>query len=70
MIGFFSFFEVWLVMPIPSGHHMDSGIYIYVCVCVCVYTHSLLILFSIMVYPRRLDVVPCAVQSDLIASSF
>ena len=28
--------------------------------------HSFLIFFSIMVYPRRLDIVPCAIQWDLV----
>ena len=40
--------------------HSDSVIG--VCVCVCVYAHSFLILFSISVYPRRLDIVPWAVE--------
>ena len=33
----------------------------------CVYIYSL---SSIMVYPKRLDLVPCAVQQDLIAYPF
>ena len=30
-------------------------------------THSFLILFSIMVYPRRLDILPCADSSTLLS---
>ena len=42
--------------------------YIYICVYIYIHTHILfLILSSIMVYPKRLDTVPCAVQQDLIA---
>ena len=36
-----------------------------------IYIHILfLILSSIMFYPKRLDLVPCAVQQDLIAYPF
>ena len=31
-----------------------------------IHTHFLKIFFSIVVYPRRLNIVPCAVQQDLI----
>ena len=37
------------------------------------YTHTCIlfpILSPIMVYPKRLDIVPCAVQQDLIAYPF
>ena len=36
-----------------------------------IYTHMpFLILSSIMIYPKRLDIFPCAVQKDLIAYPF
>ena len=35
-----------------------------------IYTHSFLVLSSITFYPKRLDIVPCAIQLDLIAYSF
>ena len=42
-----------------------SYVYIYI------YTHSLfLILSSIMVYPKRLAIVPCAIQQDVTAYPF
>ena len=28
------------------------------------------IFFSVMVYPRRLDIVPCAIQKNLVVSPF
>ena len=35
----------------------------YICVCVCI---SFLMLFSIMVYPKRPDIVPCATSFEWI----
>ena len=46
------------------------------CVYVCIYIYMntnilfFLILSSIMAYPKRLDIVPCAIQEDFIAYPF
>ena len=42
-----------------------------VCVCVCVYAHIYMYiffikLFSIMIYHNILNIVPCAIQLDLV----
>ena len=39
-----------------------------ICMCVCVYIYILfLTLSSIMLHHKQLDIVPCAIQQDLIA---
>ena len=57
------FFEVQLiyhVVPTSAVQQSDS-VYIYI---------HFFMFFSIMVYPRRLDIVPCAIQQDLIVYPF
>ena len=34
------------------------------------YIYSFLIFFSIMLYPRRWDIIPSAIQQDLVAHPF
>ena len=51
---FFSFYYSWLMVLVHYSKVTPSYLY----------TQSL-ILSSIMVYPKRLDIVPCAVQQDL-----
>ena len=36
----------------------------------CIYIYPFLVLFSIMVCLKRLGIVPCAIQQDLIAYPF
>ena len=57
------------VVSITAIHQSNSVIHIHICVCVYIYiyiyTHihtSFFIFFSIMVYHRILNIVPCAVQ--------
>ena len=52
------------VVPISAVQQSDSlyiCIYTRMCVCVCVYAFFF-IFFSIMVYPEKLAIVPCAMQ--------
>ena len=60
------FIEVQLTynVVLVSGVEQSNSVYVCVCVCVCVcvYTHIFFfILFSIMVYYRKLNIVPYAI---------
>ena len=61
---FYFLIEAQLVyngVPISAVHQSDSVIHI----------HTLFkIIFSIVVHPRRLDIVPCALQQDLMVYPF
>ena len=50
------------MMPVPVVQQS----YTVMCVCTCTFSF----LSSIMFCPKRLDIVPCAVQQDLIADPF
>ena len=41
--------------------------YMYMCVYIYIYEFFFLILSSLMFYPKRLDIVPCTIEQDLIA---
>ena len=58
---------IYSVVLISTVEQRDSVIYIYI----YVYTHTFFfIFFSIMVYHRVLNIVPCAIQEDLVAHPF
>ena len=54
---------IYSVVSISAIKHSDPVIHIYMCVCVCmyIYVYSFLTLFSIMFYPKRLNIVLCEV---------
>ena len=63
---FLNFIDVSLTynaMLISTVQQNDSVIYIYVCVCVYIYIYTF---FSILAYHRILNIVPCAIQKDLV----
>ena len=57
---FLFFIELWLTYNVVLITSVQES-YSVICVCVCVYI-LFFILFSIMVYHRILNIVPCAVQ--------
>ena len=69
---FFNFHQLWLIygMSISAVKHSDPVILTYMDTYIYTYTHSFSHTISIMFYPKRLDVVLCAVQYDLIAYPF
>ena len=52
---------IYSVVLISAVQQSDSVIHVYT---------SFFIFFSIMVYPRRLDIVSCAIQQDLVVYPF
>ena len=58
--------------------HIYTYMYVHTCMCMyvytdtnmCVHTHTFFIFFSIMVYYRILNRVPCAIQKDLVVYVF
>ena len=73
---------IYNVVPISAVYQSDSVIYIYIYMYIYIYvyiyihthTHKYIymcifffVLSSVMVYPMWLDIVPCAIQQDLIA---
>lgn len=74
MLMEFIFFVTMLchsVYPSDPGIHVYICTYVYICVYICIYTClPFLMLPSIVLYAKRLDVAACAAQSDLIAYPF
>ena len=46
--------------PISAVQQSDSVIYIHICIYIYIHSHPFFILFSIMVYPRKLYIVKLA----------
>ena len=54
------------VIQTCTGIYTDMCLYVYVCACICMCVCVFFfIFFSIMVYYKILNIVPCAIQQDL-----